>query len=181
MSSPFSPPRFSAVSLQGTDLRMCLLSCPGIRFTPATRISTRAFLDEDLARLERHDVKLVVSCLTEAELILETTCYDAAYAERNIAWHRVSIPDMRPPTDANDRELGEIFRVARRVMAAGHAIGIHCMAGLGRTGTVAALLCMRYGLSAQHAIDFIRRTHASEAIETEAQMAFLFNRQAGTI
>lgn len=176
MSDPFSEPRFGLVHLERTYLRLCLLSCPGIRFNAATPISNDGLLEEDVDRLEHHSVKMVVSCLTEAELLLGTERYRTAYAQRGILWHIVAIPDMAPPTEVDDARLTEALRLAEAFMANGHRLAVHCLAGLGRTGTVAARFAMSYGLTAPEAIDFIRNRYDRRAIETGAQEAFLFSR-----
>lgn len=173
MSSPFSAPRFSLVHMENTDLRMCLLSCPGIRFTSGSPVSNIGFLDEDLARLQKNNVKMVVSCLTEKELLLGVETYAKAYERMGIDWHLVPIADMTPPSEANDITLAATFEVAKTVFASGNPVAFHCLAGLGRTGTVAARLAMAYGLSAADAISFIRTHHDGKAIETKEQEAYL--------
>ena len=56
-----------------------------------------------------------------------------------------------------------------------------CRAGLGRTGTIAALLLVEDGASAADAVARIRREHDAAAVETEAQARFLAERAPDVI
>ena len=46
--------------------------------------------------------------------------------------------------------------IARRLPKAGDAVMLHCAAGIGRTGTAAACLLKRLGLSSSEAIQRVR-------------------------
>ena len=159
---------------------MCLLSCPGVRFNSGAAITSLTFLEEDLARLTGSKVKMVLSCLCESELKLGVGRYTDAFAKYGISWKLVPIPDMTPPSSAHDIALVAALSSAKPLLATGHPLGIHCMAGLGRTGTVAARFAMSYGLSALEAIQFIRDRHDKSAIETSEQEAYLIGLQSST-
>ena len=180
MTKNFSPPRFSEVRLKNTDLHMCLQSCPGVRFTSDAKVATIAFLKEDLQRLKDNNVRLLLSCLSEEELALGVDQYAQALSALGIDWRLISIPDMAPPASEQADKLADAFASARAVLASGHPIAIHCMAGLGRTGTIAAGLAMTYGMSAEEAIAFIRAAHDREAIETPEQEAYLLDQQTAS-
>jgi ADP-ribosyl-[dinitrogen reductase] hydrolase len=61
-------------------------------------------------------------------------------------------------------------------LCAGETIGLHCGAGLGRTGTVAALILIERGFTPSEAIAAVRRARPG-AIETAAQLSY--RRQKG--
>jgi protein-tyrosine phosphatase len=122
---------------------------------------------------------MVLSCLCESELILGVDRYTEEYRRRGLDWHVVPIPDMTAPSPDQDILLDRAFSVAAPVLAAGGALAIHCLAGLGRTGMIAARFAMSYGLSAAQAIAFIRARHDSQAIETRTQETYLLARDAG--
>ena len=165
----------SHVRLSGTDLSLILRACPGIRVDGGRKVSSLDALAEDVQALRDRNVGLVVSCLTDAELSLGIEAYEAAYAAAGINWLRVAIPDMSPPGPETEPRLNEVLSAAREVMATGRPVAIHCMAGLGRTGTVAARLAMEDGLTAEDAIEFIRASHSRAAIETREQELYLMS------
>ncbi|MBD3293664.1 MAG: protein tyrosine phosphatase [Armatimonadia bacterium] len=75
------------------------------------------------------------------------------------------IEDMTPP------ELPQIERFVEfvdRQRQRGHAVGVHCLAGLGRTGTMIACYLVTGGRSADEAIDEVRRARPG-SVQTETQ------------
>ena len=59
------------------------------------------------------------------------------------------------------------------VLAAGGRVLVHCVGGLGRSGTIAACLLRSRGVSAEEAIAMVRAARSPRAIETHAQEAFV--------
>jgi len=172
MSSIFPGFRFSPITLPDARRPLYLMSCPGVRFTDAGPVTTADLLAQDLARLVRQEVRLVLSCLTAPELSLGQRAYATAYRRQGIDWLMVPIPDMTAPTPDLDIALDEALAAVGRVLRDA-GVAIHCMAGLGRTGTIAARFAMDRGLPASQAITLIRQQHDRGAIETRAQEDYL--------
>lgn len=79
------------------------------------------------------------------------------------------IGDFRVPTHEQAHELTDmILKDARE----GKSILIHCMGGLGRTGTVAACTLVRYGLKPDEAIAIVRKIRPG-TLETDEQVGFV--------
>ena len=75
------------------------------------------------------------------------------------------VADMTPP----DVEQVERFvAFVDRVTARGQAVGVHCLAGLGRTGTMVACYLVSRGMSAEQAIERVRQRRPG-SIQTELQ------------
>ncbi|HTN79211.1 MAG TPA: dual specificity protein phosphatase family protein [Acidimicrobiales bacterium] len=80
------------------------------------------------------------------------------------------LPDMHaPPTDA----VTPFFQEIERRLAAGDGIVIHCGAGVGRAGTIAAALLMRRGVSLDDALATVAAHRPMAGPQTLAQALFL--------
>jgi protein-tyrosine phosphatase len=73
---------------------------------------------------------------------------------RQVAHHRVAIPDMGIPTP---EEMVYILDTMDFVLQAGHVVYMHCYAGIGRTGTVIGCHLARHSMSGDEALQEIAR------------------------
>ncbi len=115
-------------------------------------------LDDDLAALQNHGIVVLVS-LTE----VPTAAEDAA--RHGIEVVHLPVHDFTAPTQ---EQLFSFVHAAREARSASRPVGVHCAAGLGRTGTVLATFLVADGMSATDAIVEIRRLRPG-SIETEDQ------------
>ena len=90
-------------------------------------------------------------------------------AARGMAWIHLPIADMNVPSAAFERAWhDEAGPRLHAILAEGRNIVLHCRAGLGRTGTIAARLLVETGTPPDAAIRAIRAARPG-AIETPAQ------------
>lgn len=160
--------RASLLPVPGMAGRLHLSACPGTWAGAADPAS----VDRDLAAIAASGASLLVTLVEAKELPLPVAAWRAAAAAHGLAVLHLPIPDYGVP----DGAFEAAWRAARlgERLAAGETIALHCRAGLGRTGTIAArLLVETAGFDADEAISFVRRGHAAEAVETEAQRAHL--------
>ncbi len=78
----------------------------------------------------------------------------------------VPVVDMQAPTD---RQLDQAIDTIAQAKRAGMGVAVHCTAGLGRTGTVLAAYFVSEGLTADAAIEKVRRLREG-SIETADQI-----------
>lgn len=115
-------------------------------------------LDADLEWLSRKGIRLLFT-LTESPLSADRL------AAHDIASVHLPVRDFTPPTVEQLHQFVEETRVAN---ANGKAVGVHCRAGIGRTGTFLAAWLVADGFSPVEAIRRIRRLRPG-SIETPEQ------------
>lgn len=124
------------------------------------RLAGMAYPPEDAAEeLRAYGIRAVLS-LTERPPTI-------ALEEAGFAWHHEPVYDFAAPTAEALRRAVEF---CRRHLDRGESVVVHCMAGIGRTGTVLAAVLVSLGRSAPQAIDEVRRLRAG-SLETSEQEA----------
>ena len=115
-------------------------------------------LEHDLLFLEEQEIELLVS-LTE-----KSTDIEAAKAHGMAVLH-LPVKDFAAPT------LDQLFEFTSTVhewLSEGKRVGVHCRAGLGRTGTFLAAYFVTTGMTAGAAIEHVRVLRPG-SVETAAQ------------
>lgn len=75
---------------------------------------------------------------------------------------RMPIPDFKTPTVG---QMKDILGTLDGAMANGHAVYVHCYAGIGRTGTVIGCYLVRHGRSGREALDELVRLRRGTVLE----------------
>lgn len=133
-----------------------------------------------LAAWHRQGARMVLTLVTGTELqALGLTDLEAACFARGLDWRHCPIADFAPP----DSAFGQFWRTVgpriHTLLDAGSVVAVHCRAGLGRTGTVAAQILIERGMSPDPAMRAVRHARPG-SIETPAQEAYLLGLGAGS-
>lgn len=132
-------------------------------------------LDVDVSAIQDWGATHLVILLEPWELKdLRIESLPAIVAGKGISWHGLPITDGAAP---DDRLLKDWLQLSAELVAdmlSGQRIVVHCKGGLGRAGTVAAMLLLQSGEAkrASDAIHMVRHARPG-AIETIAQEEFL--------
>jgi len=93
----------------------------------------------------------------------------ATCAALGIAWHHLPIHDFNAPDAAFEAGWEQAGAVLRDHLRSGKRVLVHCLAGRGRSGTIAARLLVEVGAaSPDQAIASVRAVRPG-AVETKAQ------------
>ena len=153
--------------------RIGITLCPG-KYQPVSWSGGWARdLDIDISAIEDSGATLVVSLVEKAEVIdLRVQGLGKAILARELEWIHIPFED----TTAPDYKWMKIFDlVAPSILTSiknGDSIVIHCKGGLGRAGTVAALLLCSMGMDIIAALELIRDVRSKDCINY-IQQAFL--------
>jgi protein-tyrosine phosphatase len=143
--------------------------CPGIRLESPRRGNLQRNLKRDLAAMQEWGATGVVT-LNEADELesLGLGELGVLLLEAGFWWRHLPIVDMNvpvPPFEDNWRVEGQQIAAS---IAAGERVILHCLAGLGRTGMIAARLLVDMGMTPEQAIVEVRRQRP-RAIQTTEQ------------
>ncbi len=131
---------------------------------------------EDLGHMREWRPALVITLTPRSEMVahgVEGLGQDMQ--ERGARWVHFPIADFSVPEPEVDKGWPEVSAYARKALAGGGRVLIHCKGGCGRSGMVALRLMIEAGEAAEPALKRLRGVRPC-AIETEAQMTWALRR-----
>ena len=150
----------------------------GITLLPGRRDYGRE-LAVDLAALKLEGVTHLLSLVAPDELAdYGAEALPEAAREAGFTQGAEVLLDQRAATP---EQMDRIARWLDAAFAAGGRVVVHCVAGLGRSGMIAASYLARGGMNPEAAIALVRERRSPRAVETAAQEEFVHRYAAGSM
>jgi protein-tyrosine phosphatase len=168
------PLRIDALELpvSGT-LGLC--HCPGRNGPDGKGRQWQRDLAADLAAIEAWGATTLLSLVEPHEFAkLGVPGFAEAAGRSGLDWHHVPIPDMRAPQSSTIAAWAKSGPAIAAALRRGERVAIHCAAGLGRTGSIAAKLLVEFGVPPAEAILRVRAVRPG-TIESAEQEAFVLD------
>lgn len=149
--------------------------CPGRWQRGFSPFRSRRSLDQDLAVIRQWGAQTVITLLQESEFErLGVPHLGEAIQTGGLQWFHTPVRDFSAPGSAFELAWNEAGPIVREQLRNDQRIFIHCRAGLGRTGTVAARLRVEFGESPEAAIAAVRQARPG-TVENAEQRDYILN------
>ena len=162
-----------SIDLPINEGKICMSAFPG-------RLGKSDFsydiMESTFSYLENNKYIILVSLIEENEFeqFLPKEQFLELLNHRNFGWRHHPIKDMLPPDGEFLLNFSDTHSEIINAMRSGFGVALHCKGGLGRSGTIAALLLRDFGFSSRQAIQMVRKTRPG-TIETTEQEQFLLS------
>lgn len=173
LTSQTHPLRIDSVMPDHCRGRIGMTLCPGKQEANAISGDWQRDLDLDLLKIRDWGACAIVSLMEKEEMEWYGV---AGLPEKTLGLgmrhFHLPIIDMDIPDEVFEDNWTEQGAELRNLLLAGESIVIHCLGGLGRTGTICARLMIELGTDPQVAISRVRAARPG-AIQTFLQEAYV--------
>jgi ADP-ribosyl-[dinitrogen reductase] hydrolase len=153
--------------------RLGITFCPGKKGDSVFGAAWDRDLDLDMDAIKGWGANAVLSLIEDHEFErLGVPKLGEAVNARGIDWFHFPVRDLDTPTDDAMEGWTALSARLHGILERGGRIVVHCRGGLGRAGTIAALMLIERGWSAHQAISDVRAVRPG-AIETAEQLRWV--------
>lgn len=126
---------------------------------------------EDLTLIQEHEISTVICLATPAELTTHSPGYMEASRDGIVPWRQLSLAMEDGQAPESLKAVLEMIEQAVGALRDNQNVLVHCLAGIGRTGTLAIGVLIGVGLSVLEAS--VRVADAEAGPESGAQEALI--------
>ncbi|GAM10331.1 dual specificity protein phosphatase 23 [Geobacter sp. OR-1] len=164
----------NGVSAPGTNGVIGMTFCPGKKDEGISGLWNRD-LTTDLQAIKTWGATTLVTLVEDKELHqLGVSELPVLAIELGLHWLHLPIKDADVPDGVFAKLWLDASPLLHRLLDQGEKIIVHCKGGLGRAGTVAALLLVERGMDPHMALQMVR-TSRPGTVETFQQERFILN------
>lgn len=134
------------------------------------------WIDDEFRDLARAGIDVIVSLLEPDETYEVGLEKEKEYCEKyGIEFLSYPIRDRAIPKSAS--EIAQLSKQLYKLIHSGKGVAIHCRAGIGRTGMIAASVLVQAGYNVEDAFSLISDTRGIPVPDTEEQYNWVINNQ----
>lgn len=181
-TSKTDPLMIDLVSVPGDRGIIGMTFCPGKKDNGLFYGLWDRDLEIDLDAIKAWGASALVSLVEEHELhLLGVSELPARAVSMGLHWIHLPIKDGDVPDETFLELWMEAAPMLHQLLDQGAKILLHCKGGLGRTGTVAALLLVERGMEPEYAVRLVRAARPG-TVETFSQERYILSlRKRGVI
>jgi ADP-ribosyl-[dinitrogen reductase] hydrolase len=172
LSSEQNPLRIDAVPAPGTPGLIGMTLCPGKKDPYAAFGAWDRDLAADLQTIRDWGASTLVTLLQQHEFTLLGLPDFEVQVSGVFRWLWLPIEDNGVPDAGFEERWPAAGAELRGRLVAGERILVHCRAGLGRTGMIAARLLVEFGMTPLEALNAVRRERPG-TVETLLQERYV--------
>ncbi len=170
-TSDTHPLRIDSFPVANGQLGLTL--CPGKQADSFFGARWERDLAKDIRAIADWGAKAVLTLVEPGEMeALRVADLPIAVKQAGMSWLHLPIPDLGVPDERSLQQWHDISPHIHALLEAEGKVVVHCRGGLGRAGTIAALILIERGFKAGEAARIVRSARKG-AIETEAQERWL--------
>lgn len=159
--------------------RIAMTHCPGRNTIDGRGRQWQRVLSDDLVAIQAANISTVVSLISLPEMQkLGVPDLPAQVAQHKLQWLQLPIQDFGTPALEALESWPQIKLTILAAFTRNETVLLHCAAGLGRTGMMAACLLVACGQTPTYAIAQVRAVRPG-TIETAAQEEFVQEARQG--
>ena len=157
----------------GVNGKVILNSFPGL---DDNKIFQQHILLNQLSAFVNFNCSTVVSLVEDSEFdqLCEKKIFVRNIYQHNLKWIHMPIADLKVPNHEFKQKWLITKTLLKNELIEGKNIVLHCKGGIGRSGTIAALILIEHGEENVNAIKHVRKKKPG-AIENELQEQFVLD------
>ena len=176
-TSSSHPLKIDVVPVPGTKGQIGMTLCPGKVQSNALSGTWDRDLQTDLDVIEQWGADIMVSLMEPHEFKAVKVSQLPERASAKLMHYVLPIPDGGTPDATWEATWAKVGPGVRERLQKGGKVLIHCLGGLGRTGTLAARILIEFGMEPKKAMAAVRKAREG-AIENKVQEAYVLAQKA---